>query len=80
MYDRTPGLKLVGVPFAPALHLQLERSSGSRDSDMQLLRTIVDYVSLLCSVDYIKARRDIYFYSKTSYTEIPNNIKMKLCC
>lgn len=39
----TPGLKLVGVPFAPALHLQLERSSGSRDSDMQLLRTIVDY-------------------------------------
>lgn len=80
MYDRTPGLKLVGVPFAPALHLQLERSSGSRDSDMQLLRNIVDYVSLLCSVDYIKARRDIYFYSKTSYTEIPNNIKMKLCC
>lgn len=43
--DRTPGLKLVGVPFAPALHLQLERSSGSRDSDMQLLRSIVDYVS-----------------------------------
>lgn len=46
MYDRTTGLKLVGEPFAPALHLQLERSSGSRDSDMQLLRTIVDYVSL----------------------------------
>ncbi|KAI3362262.1 hypothetical protein L3Q82_012228 [Scortum barcoo] len=40
-----PGLKLVGVPFAPALHLQLERSSGSRDSDMQLLRSIVDYCS-----------------------------------
>uniref|UniRef100_A0A671Y1H2 Serine palmitoyltransferase 1 n=1 Tax=Sparus aurata TaxID=8175 RepID=A0A671Y1H2_SPAAU len=39
----TTGLKLVGEPFAPALHLQLERSSGSRDSDMQLLRTIVDY-------------------------------------
>ncbi|XP_050928667.1 serine palmitoyltransferase 1 isoform X2 [Lates calcarifer] len=39
----TPGLKLVGVPFAPALHLQLERSSGSRDSDMQLLRSLVDY-------------------------------------
>ncbi|XP_075935780.1 serine palmitoyltransferase 1 isoform X2 [Anarhichas minor] len=38
-----PGLKLVGVQFAPALHLQLERSSGSRDSDMQLLCTIVDY-------------------------------------
>ncbi|XP_031734576.1 serine palmitoyltransferase 1 [Anarrhichthys ocellatus] len=43
MCDRIPGLKLVGVQFAPALHLQLERSSGSRDSDMQLLRTIVDY-------------------------------------
>ncbi|XP_049908634.1 serine palmitoyltransferase 1 isoform X2 [Epinephelus moara] len=39
----TPGLKLVGVQCAPALHLQLERSSGSRDSDMQLLRAIVDY-------------------------------------
>ncbi len=47
MNDRIPGLKLVGVPFAPALHLQLERSSGSRDSDMQLLRAIVDYVSPL---------------------------------
>lgn len=35
----------MGVPFAPALHLQLERSSGSRDSDMQLLRSLVDYVS-----------------------------------
>uniref|UniRef100_A0A7N8XRQ1 Serine palmitoyltransferase 1 n=1 Tax=Mastacembelus armatus TaxID=205130 RepID=A0A7N8XRQ1_9TELE len=39
----TTGLKLVGVPFAPALHLQLERSSGSRDSDVQLLRALVDY-------------------------------------
>ncbi|XP_014833586.1 PREDICTED: serine palmitoyltransferase 1-like [Poecilia mexicana] len=38
-----PGLKLVGEPFAPALHLQLEKSSGSRSSDMQLLRSIVDY-------------------------------------
>uniref|UniRef100_A0A3B4XYE2 Serine palmitoyltransferase 1 n=1 Tax=Seriola lalandi dorsalis TaxID=1841481 RepID=A0A3B4XYE2_SERLL len=38
-----PGLKLVGEPFAPALHLQLERSTGSRDSDMQLLRSIVDH-------------------------------------
>lgn len=37
------GLKLVGEPLAPALHLQLERSSGSRDSDMQLLRSIVDH-------------------------------------
>uniref|UniRef100_A0A8D3DKS2 Serine palmitoyltransferase 1 n=1 Tax=Scophthalmus maximus TaxID=52904 RepID=A0A8D3DKS2_SCOMX len=39
----TPGLKLVGEQIAPALHLQLERSSGSRDADMQLLRTIVEY-------------------------------------
>ncbi|XP_035996575.1 serine palmitoyltransferase 1 isoform X3 [Fundulus heteroclitus] len=38
-----PGLKLVGEPFAPAFHLQLEKSSGSRVSDMQLLRFIVDY-------------------------------------
>ncbi|KAM4532050.1 serine palmitoyltransferase 1 isoform 2-T2 [Fundulus diaphanus] len=38
-----PGLKLVGEPFAPAFHLQLDKSSGSRVSDMQLLRFIVDY-------------------------------------
>uniref|UniRef100_A0A672HYW6 Serine palmitoyltransferase 1 n=1 Tax=Salarias fasciatus TaxID=181472 RepID=A0A672HYW6_SALFA len=38
-----PGLKLEGVPVAPALHLQLEKSSGSRDGDMRLLRNIVDY-------------------------------------
>ncbi|XP_072310281.1 serine palmitoyltransferase 1 [Eucyclogobius newberryi] len=38
-----PGLKLVGVPFAPALHLQLERTTGSRDSDLQLLRNIVEH-------------------------------------
>ncbi|KAF3848715.1 hypothetical protein F7725_015212 [Dissostichus mawsoni] len=29
--EEDPGLKIVGVPCAPALHLQLERSSGSRD-------------------------------------------------
>ncbi len=49
MFGRIPGLKLVGEPFAPALHLQLEKSLGSRASDMQLLRNIVDYVSPLCS-------------------------------
>ncbi|KAM3849650.1 serine palmitoyltransferase 1-like, partial [Diretmus argenteus] len=39
----TPGLKVVGVPFAPALHLQLQSSSGSRDADLKMLRSIVDY-------------------------------------
>uniref|UniRef100_A0A674AKG0 Serine palmitoyltransferase 1 n=2 Tax=Salmo trutta TaxID=8032 RepID=A0A674AKG0_SALTR len=29
--------------YAPALHLQLERSSGSRDTDVRMLRSIVDY-------------------------------------
>uniref|UniRef100_A0A8C3AXW8 Serine palmitoyltransferase 1 n=1 Tax=Cyclopterus lumpus TaxID=8103 RepID=A0A8C3AXW8_CYCLU len=43
MHQGDDSLKLVGVQSAPALHLQLERSSGSRDSDMQLLRTIVEY-------------------------------------
>ncbi|XP_056146717.1 serine palmitoyltransferase 1 [Lampris incognitus] len=38
-----PGLKIVGVSFAPALHLQLERSSGHRDTDVGMLRSIVDY-------------------------------------
>ncbi|RXN11807.1 serine palmitoyltransferase 1 [Labeo rohita] len=39
----TPGLKVVGEPFAPALHLQLENSTGSRTNDLKLLRAIVDY-------------------------------------
>ncbi|XP_051540978.1 serine palmitoyltransferase 1 isoform X1 [Myxocyprinus asiaticus] len=39
----TPGLKVVGVPSAPALHLQLENSTGSRENDLKLLRTIVEY-------------------------------------
>uniref|UniRef100_A0A8C2B9D2 Serine palmitoyltransferase 1 n=2 Tax=Cyprinus carpio TaxID=7962 RepID=A0A8C2B9D2_CYPCA len=39
----TPGLKVVGEPLAPALHLQLENSSGSRTDDLKLLRAIVDY-------------------------------------
>ncbi|KAL2100238.1 hypothetical protein ACEWY4_004632 [Coilia grayii] len=39
----TPGLKVVGESFAPALHLQLEKSTGSRDSDVKTLRSIVDY-------------------------------------
>uniref|UniRef100_A0A8C5CQ56 Serine palmitoyltransferase 1 n=1 Tax=Gadus morhua TaxID=8049 RepID=A0A8C5CQ56_GADMO len=39
----TSGLKLVGVPLSPSLHLQLERSSGSRDTDQRTLRRIVDY-------------------------------------
>uniref|UniRef100_A0AAY4B4W4 Serine palmitoyltransferase 1 n=1 Tax=Denticeps clupeoides TaxID=299321 RepID=A0AAY4B4W4_9TELE len=38
-----PGLKVVGEPFAPALHLQLERSSGSRETDMKMLRSVIDY-------------------------------------
>uniref|UniRef100_A0A9J8B2W1 Serine palmitoyltransferase 1 n=1 Tax=Cyprinus carpio carpio TaxID=630221 RepID=A0A9J8B2W1_CYPCA len=39
----TPGLKVVGEPLAPALHLQLENSTGSRTNDLKLLRAIVDY-------------------------------------
>ncbi|NP_001018307.1 serine palmitoyltransferase 1 [Danio rerio] len=39
----TAGLKVVGESFAPALHLQLENSTGSRVNDLKLLRAIVDY-------------------------------------
>ncbi|KAG7247778.1 hypothetical protein CRUP_004484, partial [Coryphaenoides rupestris] len=39
----TAGLKLVGVPLSPAFHLQLEASSGSRETDLRTLRSIVDY-------------------------------------
>ncbi|XP_017345463.1 serine palmitoyltransferase 1 [Ictalurus punctatus] len=38
-----PGLKVVGEPFAPALHLQLVNSTGSRESDVRTLRSIIDY-------------------------------------
>uniref|UniRef100_A0A8C7LJE0 Serine palmitoyltransferase 1 n=1 Tax=Oncorhynchus kisutch TaxID=8019 RepID=A0A8C7LJE0_ONCKI len=34
---------VIGEVYAPALHLQLERSSGSRDTDVRMLRSIVDY-------------------------------------
>lgn len=64
MYDRTPGLKLVGEPFAPALHLQLERSLGSRDLDMQHLRKIVDHVSLCFHL--IKHMNNTAFQSSNS--------------
>ncbi|XP_016097361.1 serine palmitoyltransferase 1-like [Sinocyclocheilus grahami] len=39
----TPGLKVAGEPLAPALHLLLENSTGSRTNDLKLLRAIVDY-------------------------------------
>ncbi|KAJ8392741.1 hypothetical protein AAFF_G00072250 [Aldrovandia affinis] len=38
-----PGLKVVGESFTPALHLQLEKGSGSRDTDVKTLRSIVEY-------------------------------------
>lgn len=41
---RIPGLRVVGESLSPALHLQLEESSGSREGDMRLLKEIVDYV------------------------------------
>ncbi|XP_052012787.1 serine palmitoyltransferase 1 [Apodemus sylvaticus] len=37
------GLKLVGESLSPALHLQLEESTGSREKDMKLLQKIVDH-------------------------------------
>uniref|UniRef100_A0A8C7LX31 Serine palmitoyltransferase 1 n=1 Tax=Oncorhynchus mykiss TaxID=8022 RepID=A0A8C7LX31_ONCMY len=41
--QESPGVKVIGEAYAPALHLQLERSSGSRDTDVKMLRSIVDY-------------------------------------
>ncbi|KAK2823597.1 hypothetical protein Q7C36_020197 [Tachysurus vachellii] len=38
-----PGLKVIGVELAPALHLQLVNSTGSRESDVGTLRSIIDY-------------------------------------
>ncbi|XP_006626893.1 serine palmitoyltransferase 1 [Lepisosteus oculatus] len=37
------GLKVVGEYFSPAFHLQLKKTTGSRESDVKLLRAIVDY-------------------------------------
>lgn len=61
MWNRTPGLKLAGVPVAPALHLELERSSGSRESDMKQLRSVVDYVSLTIPDDSIRRTLKLLF-------------------
>ncbi|KAK7809926.1 hypothetical protein U0070_000793 [Myodes glareolus] len=35
------GLKVVGEPLSPALHLQLEESTGSREKDVKLLQEII---------------------------------------
>lgn len=43
---RISGLLVVGESFSPALHLQLEETSGSRENDMKLLKRIADYVSV----------------------------------
>lgn len=37
------GLKVVGENLSPALHLQLNKSSGSREKDVKLLQGIVDF-------------------------------------
>ncbi|XP_028660710.2 serine palmitoyltransferase 1 [Erpetoichthys calabaricus] len=37
------GLKVVGESISPAFHLQLEQSSGSRESDVRILNRIVEY-------------------------------------
>ncbi|KAM7166654.1 serine palmitoyltransferase 1 isoform 1-T1 [Macrochelys suwanniensis] len=41
--QRISGLIVVGESLSPALHLQLEETSGSRENDMKLLKRIVDY-------------------------------------
>lgn len=47
--------------MAPALHLELERSSGSRESDMKQLRSVVDYVSLTVPDDSIRRTLKLLF-------------------
>lgn len=47
--------------MAPALHLELERSSGSRESDMKQLRSVVDYVSLTVADDSIRRTLKLLF-------------------
>ncbi|RXM34907.1 Serine palmitoyltransferase 1 [Acipenser ruthenus] len=37
------GLEVVGESISPAFHLQLEKSTGSRELDVKLLRGIIDY-------------------------------------
>ncbi|KAG2466512.1 SPTC1 palmitoyltransferase, partial [Polypterus senegalus] len=41
--EEDQGLKVVGESISPAFHLQLEQSSGSRESDVRILNRIVEY-------------------------------------
>lgn len=41
-FSSVSGLKVVGESLSPALHLQLEESTGSREKDVKLLQAIVD--------------------------------------
>uniref|UniRef100_H3ADX7 Serine palmitoyltransferase 1 n=1 Tax=Latimeria chalumnae TaxID=7897 RepID=H3ADX7_LATCH len=43
MLQGISGMKVVGESFSPAFHLQLEKSTGSRESDVKLLQAIIDY-------------------------------------
>lgn len=45
-FSSVSGLKVVGESLSPALHLQLEESTGSREKDVKLLQAIVDQVSI----------------------------------
>uniref|UniRef100_A0A4W4GZC3 Serine palmitoyltransferase 1 n=1 Tax=Electrophorus electricus TaxID=8005 RepID=A0A4W4GZC3_ELEEL len=48
-----PGLKVVGEVFAPALHLQLEQSTGSRESDIRTLRGCLERQIALTQARYL---------------------------
>lgn len=49
-FSSISGLKVVGESLSPALHLQLEESTGSREKDVKLLQEVVDHVSVpLCT-------------------------------
>ena len=48
-----PGLKVVGESISPALHLQLEETTGCRERDVKLLQEIVTQVSIQLLGEYI---------------------------
>lgn len=65
-FSSVSGLKVVGESISPALHLQLEESTGSREKDVKLLQEIVDQVSIQLHSWYPTAPTLTYLIFTTS--------------
>jgi hypothetical protein len=75
-FSSVSGLKVVGESLSPALHLQLEESTGSREKDVKLLQAIVDQVSIQLYSRHPTAPTLAYL----TFTTLPYPKKLQKVC